>query len=67
MIVSSLIRIDILLLITYLGSLPMVGEIMNSARGATNVFSGATHHVNGAVQYRQTCLFSHCPFSLALF
>jgi len=28
---------------------------MNSARGATNVFSGATHHVNGAVQYRQTC------------
>jgi hypothetical protein len=38
-----------------LGSIPMVGEIMNSARGATNVFSGATHHVNGAVQYRQTC------------
>lgn len=32
-----------------LGSIPMVGEIMNSARGATNVFSGATHHVNGAV------------------
>ncbi|KAG7542491.1 hypothetical protein ISN45_Aa07g024670 [Arabidopsis thaliana x Arabidopsis arenosa] len=33
-----------------LGSIPMVGEIMNSARGATNVFSGATHHVNGALR-----------------
>lgn len=40
---------------------------MSSARGATNVFSGATHHVNGAVQYRQTCLFLLSPVTLAHF
>ncbi|KAL1200615.1 hypothetical protein V5N11_000296 [Cardamine amara subsp. amara] len=32
-----------------LGSIPMVGEVMSAARGATNVFSGVTHHVNGAL------------------
>ncbi|EOA17111.1 hypothetical protein CARUB_v10005370mg [Capsella rubella] len=33
-----------------LGSIPMVGEVMSSSRGATNVFSGATHHVNSALR-----------------
>ncbi|XP_010439987.1 PREDICTED: uncharacterized protein LOC104723336 isoform X1 [Camelina sativa] len=33
-----------------LGSIPMVGEVMRSARGATDVFSGATHHVNNALR-----------------
>ncbi|CAN6804662.1 unnamed protein product [Brassica oleracea] len=33
-----------------LGSIPMVGEVMSAARGATNAFSGATHHVNDALR-----------------
>ncbi|KFK22386.1 hypothetical protein AALP_AAs42393U000500 [Arabis alpina] len=32
-----------------LASIPMVGEVMSAARGATNAFSGATHHVNDAL------------------
>ncbi|KAF2543253.1 hypothetical protein F2Q68_00029343 [Brassica cretica] len=32
------------------GSIPMVGEVMSAARGATNAFSGATHHVNDALR-----------------
>ncbi|KAF2585123.1 hypothetical protein F2Q70_00034465 [Brassica cretica] len=28
----------------------MVGEVMRAARGATNAFSGATHHVNDALR-----------------
>ncbi|KAJ0236794.1 Uncharacterized protein HA466_0254870 [Hirschfeldia incana] len=33
-----------------LGSIPMVGEVMSAARGATTAFSGATHHVNDALR-----------------
>ncbi|RID78024.1 hypothetical protein BRARA_A00885 [Brassica rapa] len=33
-----------------LGSIPMVGEVMSAARGATSAFSGATHHVNDALR-----------------
>ncbi|CAN8274780.1 unnamed protein product [Cochlearia groenlandica] len=33
-----------------LGSIPMVGEVMSAARGATNAFSGATHHMNDALR-----------------
>ncbi|XP_024005047.1 uncharacterized protein LOC18029996 [Eutrema salsugineum] len=33
-----------------LGSIPMVGEVMSAARGATNAFSGGTHHVNDALR-----------------
>ncbi|CAH2078769.1 unnamed protein product, partial [Thlaspi arvense] len=33
-----------------LGSIPMVGEVLSAARGATNAFSGATHHVNDALR-----------------
>lgn len=45
------------------GSIPLVGEVMSAARGATNAFSGATHHVNDAVQSIQTCVLCsslHC-------
>lgn len=37
------------------GSIPMVGEVMSAARGATSAFSGATHHVNDAVQLTNLC------------
>lgn len=33
-----------------LASIPMVGEVMSAARGATTAFSGATHHVNDALR-----------------
>ncbi|KAG2238970.1 hypothetical protein Bca52824_089830 [Brassica carinata] len=33
-----------------LASIPMVGEVMSAARGATSAFSGATHHVNDALR-----------------
>lgn len=37
---------------------------MSAARGATTAFSGATHHVNDAVQFDKICVL--CMLFLAL-
>lgn len=34
---------------TFSGAVPMVGEVMTAARGATDAFAGASRHLNNAV------------------
>ncbi|XVE65158.1 hypothetical protein DITRI_Ditri07aG0158900 [Diplodiscus trichospermus] len=33
-----------------IGAIPMVGQVMNATRGATDAFSGVSSHVNGALR-----------------